>query len=131
MASNLDDLTTIRARFLDHWDASIPVVFDNEKPITEPVTTWARLSVVPGKERRRSIAMRTYEQLGRIYLQLFVPDGEEDGDGWQLAESFAATFRDWLSDDYRIRCDVPEFRTENTDGEPYMILVSIPYTAQH
>lgn len=144
MATNLDDLEIIRTRFLTQWNAAVPVVLDNEPAIDEPNgKVWARFSVLPGAERRASIARNTYEQLGRVYLQVFIPDGEADKDGWALAEAFAATFRDWKSPDWRIRFDTPEYRTSKEAGDkdfklsakgsapPFMILVTIPYTAQH
>lgn len=135
MATNLDDLTAIRAHFMTQWAAdnpSVAFVLDNEPAIDEPIKqTWARMSVAPGAERRRSIYSKTYEQLGRVYLQVFVPVGLADGNGWTIAESFAAAFRDWKSSDYRIRFDTPEFRTSDIDKVYYAIIVSVPYTAQH
>lgn len=135
MATNFDDLGVIRTRFLDAWetlDPAIPYVFDLTRPPVEPEGIWARVSVMPGSERRRSIARRTYEQLGRVYLQVFAPVGVFDDELWAVAEHFATTFRDWLSDDGRIRFDTPEFRlTPATGGNDHMLVVSIPYTAQH
>ncbi len=133
MATNTDDLTAIRTRFLATWNAATyPVVFDNEPPIDEPKgQIWARLSVQPGGERRRSIYSKTYEVLGRVYLQIFTPEGLADRDAWTLAETFAAAFRDWKSADFRVRFETPEYRTDDSEQDYFAIIVSIPYTAQH
>lgn len=133
MATNTDDIDAIRTHFLSIWDeAAYPVVLDNEPPIDEPHgQIWARLSVNPGAERRRSIYSQTYEVLGRIYLQIFCPKGSADADGWALANTFSAAFRDWRSDDYRIRFDTPQFSTDDSEDDYYAIIVSLPYTAHH
>jgi hypothetical protein len=133
VASNIDDLTAIRTRFLETWDSEgYPAVFDNEPPIDEPHgKVWARLSVQPGTTRRLSINARTYEVLRRIYLQIFTPEGLADNDAWTLAETFTAAFRDWKSADLRLRCSVPEYRTDDSEADYFAIIISVPYTAQH
>lgn len=135
MANNLDDLIVIRTHFAETWEPlnlSVPYVFDDGELLDQPQGVWARMSINPGAQRRRSIARRTYEQLGRVYLQVFAPTGTVSAELWPVAESFAETFRDWLSDDGRVKFDTPEYRlTPANDKEPTMLLVSIPYTAQH
>lgn len=135
MPTNFDDLIVIRARFADTWEPlnpNVPYVFDDDTPQDQSQGVWARMSINPGAERRRSIARRTYEQLGRVYLQVFAPKDTVSAELWPVAETFAATFRDWQSDDDRIRFDTPEYRLTSANGdEPAMLLVSIPYTAQH
>lgn len=129
MATNLDDITDIRAHYLDTM--TLTTVFDNDPDTDQPTGMWARLSVIPGAEFRQSIASRTYEQLGRAYLQVFVPEGTSDNAGWQQANLFVAAFRDWSSPDYRVRFATPEYRTSDAEDGHFMILVTIPYTAQH
>lgn len=137
MATYLDDLTAIRARFRTQWTATypaVPFVYDNEPALDEPEGIWVRFSVLPGAERRRSIAAQRYEQLGRVYLQIFMPRGDADiapNDGWKMADSFAASFRDWRSTEWRIAFDVPTISQSDNDDDYYMIIVSVPYTAQH
>ena len=134
MATNLDDIAAIRAHFLNAWVPShpgVPYVYDNEAPVDEPEGVWVRLSVSPGFQRRRSIFERTYEQFGRIYFQVFVPTGTDDEEGWPVADSFAALFRDWLSDNRGLYCETPEFSTSKVNNEPFMIVVSIPYRSVH
>jgi len=134
VANNLDDFLIIRTRFVDRWNLAYPQIsfyFDNETPV-EPTTSWVRLSIQPGFERRRSIARKTYEQLGRVYLQVFGPPDAVDMDLWPLAHVFADAFRDWQSSDGRIRFDTPTFQfTGAQDDDPAMLLINIPYTAQH
>lgn len=137
MATYNDDLSAIRTRFRTQWktaNPTVPFVYDNEPPVDEPTGIWVRLSVNPGAERRRSIASKKYEQIGRVFLQIMIPrtaDFAGDEDAWKLADSFASIFRDWRSADYRILFDVPETRSIDTDEAYYIILVSVPYTAQH
>lgn len=135
MTSNLDDLTAIRLRFQEIWGAAypdVPYVFDNEPPVEEPDGPWVRLSVQPGVQRRRpGVAITTYEQLGRAYLQVFIPDNEGDHDGWAMAEAVGDGFRDWRSEDWTLWVQAPTYSTAQQEGEPFMILVSVPYRSEH
>jgi hypothetical protein len=132
VATNLDDIDIIRTHFLNEWDNAVPVVFDNDPASPKPEgIIWARLSVRPTAETRKSIASRTYEQKGWVYLQVMVPDGLSDHDGYALTETFKDTFRDWSSPDFRIRFATPDYSTSHFEGEQFTIKVSIPYRAQH
>ena len=136
MPTNLDDITAIRTRFIDLWSVAhpaVPFALDNEPPIETPTRSiWARLDVIPGAERKRILGSAPrYEQIGRVYFRVYAPAGEANGEPWALAESFAAIFREWDSPDFRIRLDTPDFSSGIDDDGDFMVMVSIPYTAQH
>jgi hypothetical protein len=136
VSSNLDDLTVIRSRFQSIWSAAypdVPYVFDNEPPVDEPGGPWVRLSVQPGVQRRRGRNSQgiTYDQLGRVYLQVFVPDDEGDHDGWTMAEFVGHGLCDWRSHDWSLWIQSPTYSTSSQDGEPFMILVDLPYRSEH
>lgn len=131
MATNLDDLTVIRTRFFALWPSATIVLLDNDTNTAQPKTLFARLSIQPGAQRRLSIASKTYEQLGRVYLQIFVPSEQGTRVGFELAETFTNIFRDWSSADYRVRFDTPEYRTSEEEKAYFTILCSVPYTARH
>jgi len=129
VATYSDDIAAIRNRFIAQWGTTVPFVFDNEPPIDEPSTIWVRLSVKPfGEERPSSLTVLGY---GRVYIQVFVPEGLSDGDGWAAANQFNAIFREWHSADYRIRFNMPDFNTSDAESGYFMILGSIPFTATH
>jgi hypothetical protein len=130
MATNRDDINAIRVYFLNTWN-EVPVIFDNEPAIDEPEGIWARLSVNPGASKRASIARKTYDQQGRVYLQVMIPEGEPDNEGWTLAERFGMAFRELNLDNYRVRFDTPEYSSSDAEDDWYVITVSIPYTAKH
>lgn len=131
MATNQDDIIAINSRFYALWPEGVPVVMDNDANSFEPTQTWARLSIQPGFSVRASIAARTYRQLGRVYLQIFVPAQHGTSPGWDLAETFSTIFRDWRSSDQRILFNTPEFRISNAEPEYFTVICSIPYEATH
>lgn len=131
MATDLDDITVLRTRFLDTWDRSIPFEFEGQPLEAEPEgQVWARLTVIPGNEDRQSLISRTYLQKGRIYLQVMMPIGTGDETGWNAAQLFIDAFRDWHSDDYRVRCYTSEKR-KSSESNYNVITVSIYYEAIH
>jgi hypothetical protein len=129
--NNLDDILAINARFRQTWDQSIPYMLDNEPTIEEPGVLYAHLQVDPGNRDRLSISKRSYKQIGRIILDVYVPAGDAVEDGWALIEQFSAAFTDWHTDDYRLRCDPPEYRTDDVEDDWFIITASVPYTAEH
>lgn len=135
MATHLDDLTAIRSHFITTWKASnpdVPFLFDNEAALKGSPPIWARFAVRPGEQVRRSIGDKSYQQRGRIYLQVFVSRSEGvDAEGWQIANTMVEAFRDWRSSDYRIYTFTPDFRVYDEDGEPLLITVSIQYSSDH
>lgn len=134
MATNLDDLLAIRTRFVETWTAAhptVPFIFDNEPATDQPEGIWARLSIAPGHSKTRPLNPPRYVQYGRVYLQVFVPEGEADAEGYRIAETFAQAFRNWRNTSPRIYCEQPEFRPSQSDGESFMILVTVPYSSEH
>lgn len=127
--SNLADQTTLRARFFELWPSDVPVVLDNAPNTIEPKVTWARLSIQPGASLPRSIATRTYLQLGRTYLQIFVLAELGTNPGWELAETFTTIFRDWCQGE--LRCFTPEFRVSTDEPAYFTLICSIPYESVH
>jgi hypothetical protein len=132
MATLQDDIEAINTRFYALWPSATLVIADNDRNTDTPEdAVWCRFSIVPGAERRVTIGSKTWEQLGRVYLQIFVPDERGTSEAYALANTFTTIFREWASPDYRIRFSTPEFRPSNEDGEPFTLVVSIPFTAKH
>ncbi|WP_093086416.1 hypothetical protein [Sphingobium sp. AP50] len=135
MTTAFDDIVALRLRFQSVWNATfsgVPYIFDNEPQIDGHEGTWARFSVQPGEQKRRpGVALRTYDQRGWAYLQVFMPEDEADRDGWAMAEEIGNAFRDWHSEDWRVRTEAPAYKSIDREGEPYTILVTIKYKAEH
>jgi len=131
MATNLDDITVLRTRFLDTWDRSIPFEFEGQPLAAEPEgQVWVRLEIAPGDEQRQSLITQTYLQQGRVNLKVMAPIGQGDGAGWNAAQLFIDAFRDWHSDDYRVRCYTSQTR-KAYEGNYIATIVSIYYEAIH
>lgn len=141
MRTNTQDAIAIREYFYSFWPADIRVVEDNADPVQEfdeenlPDAVWCRLTIRPGAARAKTLGPRSskkYEQLGRIYLQVFTPLGAGMRAGQEVADLFAQNMRDWRSPDGAIAIDAPEFSTmPDETTESIMIIVSMPYTAEH
>ncbi len=141
MRTNSEDAIAIREYFYSFWPADIRVVEDNADPVEEfdeenlPDAVWCRLTIRPGAARAKTLGPRSskkYEQLGRIYLQVFTPLGAGMRVGQEVADLFAQNMRDWRSPDGAIAIDAPEFSSmPDETTESIMIIVSMPYTSEH
>jgi hypothetical protein len=129
--TNLDDIVAIRDRFLGTWDDAIPYVFENDAPTVEPNGIWARFSVSPGDERRLTIIPPTWEVKGRVNLQIMIPAGMKLAPAREIEANFVNAFREWSSDDYRIRFDTPEFSYDESEDNYAILRTSILYRARH
>lgn len=95
----------IRSYFETEWAARTSLVFDNTTSEPPEQEAWARISVrhneapqmtqgAPGNNR--------YEPFGRVFIQIFTPQGTNPVEAEQLASAAAAIFRGKsLSDDIR------------------------------
>lgn len=131
MATLNDDIATINTRFFDIWPISVHVVQDNDTNEPEPSATWCRLSIQPGARLRQTLGERRYLQLGRVYLQIFVPAQMGWDQGWALADTFNEIFNEYRSPDYRINFGAPEFRVSDAEKEYFTVICSAPYTSEH
>lgn len=94
------DLDAIRERFVDQWDdQAVTTVFANGDLVdpdeTEP---FVRFSINPGS-RAIVTGENGYSQIGRVWLQIFVPPSEGTMMGYDLADQFTAIYRNWISPD--------------------------------
>lgn len=132
MATLKQDFTAIRTRFFQLWPSNVPTILDNDPDTPEPNTIWARLSIEPGSRANPSLGSRRYRQLGRIYLQIFVPAQTGMNAGWDLAEVFTTAFSDWRSPDYRIMSFAPDIEVFEDENDAYFtIKCSSRYWAEH
>jgi hypothetical protein len=112
-----DDLNALHARFRSQWPSNIRVEYDNQ-PAIAPLSgeTWARFHIEPSSGERRTFgAGGLRSQLGRVMIQIFVPVGSADGEAASLATTAAAIFNEWVSSDFRLRCDLADYRTDQDE----------------
>lgn len=123
------DLDAIRNRFVDEWDfEAVQTAMANGDALNfEEGEPGVRFSINPGV-RRLIGGERLYSQLGRIWLQIFVPKGAGAMMGFDLADRFTAIFRQWASDDGCVRI-MGEHIDQIPNGENgyYQINVSIEW----
>lgn len=141
MRTNTHDAIAIREYFYSFWPDNIRVVEDNADPVEEddeagrPVGVWCRLTIRPGASRAKTIGprdLKRYEQLGRIYLQVFTPKGDGMRAGQEVADMFANNMRDWRTEDGALYVEWPEYSTlPDDDTESVMITVSLLYRSEH
>lgn len=129
--TNLTDFEELRTRFHELWPQDVIYTYDNDPNIAEPTSTWARLSLQPGAQLHRSAFSRSYLQLGRVFLQIFVPAQLGTTPGLELAQVFIDTFRDWHNEFASLRCGVPEFRVSDVEKEYFTVICSVPYESDH
>lgn len=127
----------IKARLVANWDQeSVPVAWPNYgsnsggsfvPPVDRP---YMRFYVAPGEARQLTIGdpagQNRYRHLGLIVMQLYVFQGQGDGEALELADTAAAIFRNQkFSGVWSL---TPRINTigETPDGR-YQINVTIPY----
>lgn len=131
--TNHDDITALRLRFLDAWDDLTPVIIPGaDEADDEPSTAYVVLSVMPNDEDRLTIGYQPdYEAKGIVWLDIYSPIADKDEAAWSLADRAASIFRDWRSDDGRIRCETASFRNGADEGKFMRLIVNLAYRARH
>lgn len=86
----------LKQHFVDNFRDDIPCVYTNlpHAPIGEK-ELWMRFSVRAGESFHHagSAANGILAQQGRVWLQVFTPSGQGEGDAIALLEEFASLFR--------------------------------------
>ncbi|MDH7971041.1 phage tail terminator-like protein [Sphingomonas sp. AR_OL41] len=125
------DIQTLRQRFADQWSGSIPVFYDlapvAERPTNAP---YVHFSVRPGASQHYtgSGTNGTLKQLGRVWLQIFIPAQGGDAVAIALSDQFATVFRNWTSADGVVHCYTPDHQGPILDKSGMMMFtVSIPW----
>lgn len=124
------DFEAIRERFVTEWNDAVPTYFANEEAEDpDESQPYVRFSINPGNEARYlGGEPPTYSQLGRIWLQIFMPKNYGTVDGYDLADTFKAIFRKWKSDDGCVRTSVADTQSFPVgENGMFMITVSIAY----
>lgn len=129
--SNSLDIATIRDRFLDVWDSSVPFVFVNRPNELEPDQMWARFSVIPYADAKRVLGTLKYTARGMAWLQIFVPAGLGDADANALRDTIANGFREWRSPDFRVRFKLPEYANDDSEDNYLRLDMKVEYEAEH
>ena len=107
-----------------------PIFYANQPNSQPPVNSiWMRFSVIPGASQNHAGGAQdgVKKQLGRVWLQIFVPEQTGVGHAYDIADLFATMFRN-----KRIQ-DIISTQTEEINIVPdggdgmLMMTVSIPY----
>lgn len=101
--SNIDR-KTLTARFKAAWNPTVPALYDNQPNVTMPTTAYVHFSVRQGDSQHYAGDRFTGSklQLGRVWIQVFVPAQTSTGLADSLLDAFCAIFENWNSDDYAI-----------------------------
>lgn len=125
------DFAALRERFLEEWDDPVHTIFANEEAEDPDETVpYVRFSINPGN--RAAILggdQRIVSQLGRVWLQIFLPKNFGTVDAYDLADRFIAIFQKWRSDDGCVRTNGEADTQQQPAGEngTYQVNVSIPW----
>lgn len=128
MSLNLDT-AALRERFVEEWDADRTVTtYANGDPVDpDEAEPFVRFAISPGN-RALTYGGEIYSQLGRVWLQIFVPKGEGDALAYELADDFTSIFRGWRSDDGCLRMgDVDVMSIPSGENGNYQVNVSIQW----
>lgn len=122
--------TIVQSRLLEEWDQT-PIAWPNTKPLTESNTSWMRVTIQYGSERKTSLGrdVSHYRMDGWIVAQIFTPSGAGDGIGRRLQDDFADLFRGFSSGIMRQDGDI-EARDMGPDGVWYQHKVVVPFMAE-
>lgn len=124
------DILALQNRFVDLWDNGVPVFYDLQTNEARPVDAlWCRFSVIPGGSKHY-LGDREHGyklQLGRVWLQVFIPEQSGTADAFNLIEKFTTIFRNWRTDE--ILCETEQLNGATRDEETGMAMmtVSIPW----
>ena len=126
------DLNAIRERFIDQWDDEVLTLFENGDSVDpNEAEPYVRFSINPGN-RALIGGGQFYSQLGRVWLQIFIPPGEGQIMGMEIADRFCTMFRNWKSDDGCVRTygegDVVSI--PSGENQTYQINVSVAWEAK-
>lgn len=124
------DFEALRARFATEWDDPVPTYFANEEAgdpdESEP---YVRFSVIPGNAAPYMISGVT-SQLGRVWLQIFMPKNRGTVEAYDLADRFVGIFKGWRSDDGCLRIYESDTSPQPSgENGMYQVNVSIRYEA--
>lgn len=124
------DFAALRERFVTEWDDEIATFFANEEAEdpdeSEP---YVRFSVNPGNRAPYLGGSDPMDsQLGRIWLQIFMPKNRGTVEAYDLADRFIAIFKGWRSDDDAIRIYQSDtMQQPSGENGTYQVNVSIAY----
>lgn len=130
---NLDDITAIRAYFLEAFTEAPVIVRGVDEEDDQSENAYVALSIVPSiKEDRLTLgAVPEYERKGLVWVDVYSPHEDRDGAAWALADAVADTLRDWRSPDARIRCDNVSMRRGTDEDKFIRIIINLDYRARH
>lgn len=123
------DTAALRARFLDEWDdEAITTVFANGEDVdVDETQPFVRFSISPGS-KAHIMGADIYSQLGRVWLQIFMPAHSGTATAYEIADRFTAIFRRWRSDDGFLRCGDEDITTiPSGENGVFQVNVSIRF----
>lgn len=124
------DIDTLTIRFLDEWQGDgLPVVYDLQPQADHP-DGYIHFSVKMGGSRHAYGDAKSggKKQIGRVWIDVVVPDEEGTARGTKLIEDFCAIFRNWT--DNIIQCETEDMSQPYTiDGGLVRFSASVPFTS--
>ena len=140
--SLVTDAAAIRTRFLAQWTGSITfagnpksiqTIYQNgQQMAVDESLPYVTFSIIPGDNERLSLgANALHSQLGRVWLQIFVPVGEGASLAMAVADTFKAIFENWTTTDGAIRFSAATTVPVTGDAVWHQVNVSVPYESIH
>ena len=130
----LDDTQALTQHFVSNWatvSTTVPVFYDNQPNAIPPAkAAWVRFSVRLGGSIHHagSADDGVKKQLGRVWLQIFVPSQTGMGKAYTLAEGFALMFRNQRLDSHQIHLSTEDVSDPRDAGDSMMMMtVSVPF----
>ena len=127
--SSATENTEIRTRFNLLRDILIPVSWPNESfEVPNPPKTYVRFSIANGDSKLMDIGseIKTYRNIGIIYLSLFCPPNTGNGQIMIQADNMANIFRSWNGQS--VKCRTPSIKHIGTVSDGwYQVNVVIPF----
>lgn len=107
----------IRARFLDQWGTTIPVMYDFGPAQERPKGLHVHYSIKPTGTTHRAGDRRTgtVESFGRVWLTVYAPQGTAEKAMSDALDKFAKIYRNWQSADFAIDFETESFGATGID----------------
>lgn len=125
------DTAIIRARFLDQWGTTIPVMYDFGPEQPRPTTLHVHFAIKPATtehhagDRAGGIMMSH----GRAWLTIYAPKSTGEKTLTDTIDKFSKIFRNWQSPDFAINFKTETYGATGTDPQTgyYYAQVSVYY----
>lgn len=127
MSTNQTERATCESLFATGWGSTTPIDYENV-PFTAPsAAPWVRIVIRPGPAVTGGTTGSTALNVttGRVWVQVFVPEGTGTDKARQLADSAASIFGHQRSNGLLFL--TPEFTAVGVANGYFQYNVSVPY----